>query len=101
MRLVCQCVYWFDPFVWLAAALARRDCELACDARVLRGLDGESRAAYGRALLGLVTVRPGGGQLLSGATTMQLGKKSLTERITLIAKKAENGGIYARLRPAF
>ena len=87
VRLVCQCVYWFDPFVWLAAALARRDCELACDARVLRGLDGESRAAYGRALLGLVTVRPGGGQLLSGATTMQLGKKSLIERITLIAKK--------------
>lgn len=87
LRLVCQCLYWFDPFVWLAAALARRDCELACDARVLRGLDGESRAAYGRALLGLVTVRPGGGQLLSGATTMQLGKKSLTERITLIAKK--------------
>lgn len=87
VRLVCQCAYWFDPFVWLAAALARRDCELACDARVLRGLDGESRAAYGRALLGLVTVRPGGGQLLSGATTMQLGKKSLTERITLIAKK--------------
>ena len=87
VRLVCQCVYWFDPFVWLAAALARRDCELACDARVLRGLDGESRAAYGRALLGLVTAKPGGGQLLSGATTMQLGKKSLTERITLIAKK--------------
>ena len=87
VRLVCQCVYWFDPFVWLAAALARRDCELACDARVLRGLDGESRAAYGRALLGLVTAKTGGGQLLSGATTMQLGKKSLTERITLIAKK--------------
>ena len=87
VRLVCQCVYWFDPFVWLAAALARRDCELACDARVLRELDGESRAAYGRALLGLVTAKPGGGQLLSGATTMQLGKKSLTERITLIAKK--------------
>ena len=87
VRLVCQCVYWFDPFVWLAAALARRDCELACDARVLRGLDGESRAAYGRALLGLVTAKPDRGQLLSGATTMQLGKKSLKERITLIAKK--------------
>ena len=34
-----------------------------------------------------MTAKPGGGQLLSGATTMQLGKKSLTERITLIAKK--------------
>ena len=101
VRLVCQCVYWFDPFVWLAAALARRDCELACDARVLRGLDGESRAAYGRALLGLVTVRPGGGQLLSGATTMQLGKKEPHRAHHAHCKKAENGGIYARLRPAF
>ena len=109
VRLVCQCVYWFDPFVWLAAALARRDCELACDARVLRGLDGESRAAYGRALLGLVTAKPGGGQLLSGATTMQLGKKSLTERITLIAKKPkmaaytpepENAQTEVKLQPA-
>ena len=51
------------------------------------GWTASSRAAYGRALLGLVTAKPGGGQLLSGATTMQLGKKSLKERITLIAKK--------------
>ena len=87
VRLVCQCVYWFDPFVWLAAALSRRDCELACDARVLRGLDGESRAAYGRALLRLIRPEPARGQLLSGATTIQLGKKSLTERIRLIAEK--------------
>ena len=87
LRLVCLCLYWFDPFVWLAASLSRRDCELACDARVLRGMDGESRAAYGRALLGLIRPEPARGQLLSGATTMQLGKKSLTERIKLIAKR--------------
>ena len=87
LRLVCLCLYWFDPFVWLAALLSRRDCELACDARVLRGMDGESRAAYGRALLGLIRPETARGQLLSGATTMQLGKKSLTERIKLIAKK--------------
>ena len=30
LRLICQCLYWFDPFVWLAAALSQRDCELAC-----------------------------------------------------------------------
>lgn len=39
LRLICQCLYWFDPFVWLAAALSRRDCELACDERVLKDLD--------------------------------------------------------------
>ncbi len=96
VRLVCQCVYWFDPFVWLAAALARRDCELACDARVLRGLDGESRAAYGRALLGLVTAKPGGGQLLSGATTMQLGKKSLAHLPARLRSRGRNPRRHSR-----
>ena len=87
VRAACQCLYWFDPFVWLAAGLCRRDCELACDARVLRGQDANTRADYGRALLGLIRPEIARGQLLSCATTMQLGKKSLTERITLIAKK--------------
>ena len=87
LRLLCQCLYWFDPFVWLAAALSRRDCELACDERVLKNLDPGRRADYGRALLGLVAPKRARGQLLSCATTMQLGKKSLKERITLIAKK--------------
>ena len=87
LRLLCQCVYWFDPFVWLAASLSRRDCELACDERVLKNLDPGSRAEYGRALLSLVAPKRARGQLLSCATTMQLGKKSLKERITLIAKK--------------
>lgn len=87
VRVACQCLYWFDPFVWLAASLCRRDCELACDARVLRGQDANTRADYGRALLGLIRPEGTRGQLLSCATTMQLGKKSLAERITLIAKK--------------
>ena len=87
LRLLCQCVYWFDPFVWLAASLSRRDCELACDERVLKNLDPGSRAEYGRALLSLVAPKRARGQLLSCATTMQLGRKSLKERITLIAKK--------------
>ena len=87
LRLICQCLYWFDPFVWLAAALSRRDCELACDERVLKDLDPGSRVSYGRALLGLVASKRARGQLLSCATTMQLGRKSLKERITLIAKK--------------
>ena len=87
LRLLCQCVYWFDPFVWLAASLSRRDCELACDERVLKNLDPGSRAEYGRALLSLVAPKRAKGQLLSCATTMQLGRKSLKERIMLIAKK--------------
>lgn len=33
-RLLC-CVYWFNPVVWLCFFWARRDCEKACDQRVL------------------------------------------------------------------
>lgn len=87
VRLVCQCIYWFDPFVWLAAGLCRRDCELACDARVLKDLDSGSRTAYGRALLSQITPEKTHRQLFSGATTMQLGKKSLKERIVFISQK--------------
>lgn len=36
VRCVCLCVYWFNPLVWIAAGLAKRDCELACDEAVLK-----------------------------------------------------------------
>lgn len=45
------CVFWFDPFVWLARALALRDMELACDERVLRGEDAHTRRQYALALI--------------------------------------------------
>lgn len=45
-------VHWFNPLVWLAARLARADCEAACDECVLRrGADEEEGSAYGAALL--------------------------------------------------
>ena len=30
-RGVCLALHWYNPLVWLAAYLSRRDCELACD----------------------------------------------------------------------
>lgn len=33
-RVLC-CIYWFNPAVWLCFFWARRDCERACDQRVL------------------------------------------------------------------
>ncbi|MBR4702167.1 MAG: hypothetical protein IKP19_10810 [Oscillospiraceae bacterium] len=44
-------VYWFQPLVWVAFFLYRRDLELACDERASRGYDPEARAAYVRALM--------------------------------------------------
>ena len=44
-------VYWFNPLLWLAYALLCRDIELACDERVLRGMDAGQVKAYSSALL--------------------------------------------------
>lgn len=46
-------VHWFNPLCWLAYALFCRDLELACDERVIRGLNESERAGYSRALLEL------------------------------------------------
>ena len=44
-------VYWFNPLLWLAYTLLCRDIELACDERVLRGMDAGQVKDYSSALL--------------------------------------------------
>ena len=44
-------VYWFNPLLWLAYTLLCRDIELACDERVLRGMDAGQVKEYSSALL--------------------------------------------------
>lgn len=86
VRGICLVVWWFDPLVWLAAALSRRDCELACDEATVRSLGEALRYDYGRTLLGMATVKTGAATLLCAATTMTGGKSALAERIRSLAK---------------
>lgn len=44
-------LHWFNPLVWVAYILFCRDIELACDEKVVKGLDGAARADYSQALL--------------------------------------------------
>ena len=44
-------VYWFNPLLWLAYTLLCRDIELACDERVLCGMDAGQVKDYSSALL--------------------------------------------------
>ena len=71
LRAAALALHWYNPLVWLAAVLSRRDGELA----------------YGRTLIRLVTARPSAGELLCCATTMTAGTSSLKERIAMIARK--------------
>lgn len=85
LRCVCLILHWYNPLVWLAAELSRRDGELACDESTLEYLGESKRIEYGRTLIDLTCMKKGG--LLTTATTMTGNTKSLKERIKLIAKK--------------
>lgn len=87
IRSVCLCVYWFDPLVWAAAVLSKRDCELACDEGALAVLGEDQRLAYGTTLLDTVARTPSIHHLAETATSMNETKKQLTERVRFIVKK--------------
>ena len=85
LRCVCLILHWYNPLVWLAAELSRRDGELACDESTIEYLGESKRIEYGRTLIDLTCMKKG--KLLTTATTMTGNAKSLKERIKLIAKK--------------
>ena len=86
LRSICVAVHWYNPLVWWAAALSRRDCELACDASALRRLGEAERIDYGQTLLGMVSKGRDPAALLRTATSMSAGKRAMRERIALIVK---------------
>lgn len=90
VRCVCLCIYWFNPLVWLAAILSKRDQELACDEAALQKLGEEDRIPYGKTLLTIVSHTMAPGKILQTATSMSETKKQLKERIEFIVKRPKN-----------
>lgn len=86
LRCICLVLHWYNPLVWWAAKLSKQDAELACDAATIRKLGEEERLAYGKTLIRLTCEQHQ--DLLVTATTMTSEKKSIRERIRLIAKKS-------------
>ncbi len=85
LRCLCLVLHWYNPLVWWAADLSRRDAELACDEGTIERIGEAVRAEYGRTLIGLTC--QGRGYLLSTATTMTGSVKGIKERIMLIANR--------------
>lgn len=50
-------VYWFNPLMWVAYILLCRDIELACDEKVIKNMDMDSKKAYSNALVDCSTSR--------------------------------------------
>lgn len=92
VRVLCLCMYWFNPLVWMAVALSRRDSELACDERTLRRIGTGNRVEYARTLIEMMTEPSKPLDIFCCATTMTNGKGEMKERIKRIAKTPKTLG---------
>ena len=89
LRCLALALHWYNPLVWAAVVLSKRDGELSCDEGTIRRLGEGERISYGRTLIGLVARRSGAGGVLSCSTTMTGGKKTVQRRITQLVKQPE------------
>ena len=101
LRCFVLAAYWFDPLVWWAAAVSKRDCELACDEAVTASMEEDRRRDYGRCLVELIPRRAPGTALLA-ATSMSGTARSMQQRLKAIvtAKKPRRAAIALTLAGA-
>ena len=83
-RTAAVIVYWWNPFIWLAAICSKRDAELACDEAVSAGLSDAQRLAYARAILA---------QAPRKAAALSLAGPPVRERILFLTKKQRTSAL--------
>ena len=84
LRAVLVTVYWFHPFVWVAAAASVRDGEIACDHGTIKQLGEGERLTYGEMLLEL-SGKNRGKRVYSFGTMLRPGRSEMKERIMRLA----------------
>lgn len=101
LRCILVSVYWFNPLVWAAAHLSKRDCEYSCDEAAIRLLGEDKRMGYGKALISMIPQRRTAPRLLGVASTSMSGsKRAVRERVKLIAKRPKNAAVAVALTVA-
>lgn len=88
LEWLASVAFWWNPVVWWARRNLRRDEEDACDALVLRHLQGQPRA-YARTLLTVVEVMAARGTAPALATGLDAAR-SLEHRFTRIVSPGRN-----------
>ena len=83
-RTAAVILYWWNPFIWLAAICSKRDAELACDEAVAAGLSDAQRLVYARAILA---------QAPRKAAALSLAGPPVRERILFLTKKQRTSAL--------
>lgn len=90
VRCICVIVYWFNPFVWLAARKSMEDGELACDAGTLRQIGESNHIQYGKTLIAVasdMSQRQSNLRILGCSTSATGGMREMKKRMTMLVKR--------------
>ncbi len=95
LALLCVCIHWFSPFVWIWLFLFYRDLELACDEAVLSFLGRETRESYALTLITFMEQNQNRSIMNSG-----FGQTAVKERIVSIMNYKKKGLLSVTLSAA-
>lgn len=84
LQLICLCIHWYNPLVWISSALFRRDCECACDESLTKSLSDKDRVLYGKTLLQFAENKWTMNSIISTSTSMSMEGKTMKKRIHII-----------------
>lgn len=91
LRMLSACIYWFNPFVWMAVSASQNDREYACDEAVTQNKTYEQKVTYCKMLIeqssGIILV-----QRNSGLESDMI-KGAVTKRVEMILCEREKHGM--------
>lgn len=101
VRCLCLSIHWYNPFVWVAVGLSRRDSELACDEGAVRRLGEASRKAYGATLIEVAAGERETARRAVCFTCLWNGKKEMEKRLHILVRRPRTTAGTAVLAAAF
>ena len=85
-----NCLYWFNPLVWLCFKTIRNDMETICDQRCLRLMDADAQSGYIDTVLQFAGLPSN--KRLQAAMTITDGRTNMEKRIHNMFKNRRTGG---------
>ena len=85
--LIAAAIHWFNPLIYLIVKAIDIQCELSCDAEVVRNMGADIRLSYSETIIGVVRYKSSIATAFS--TNFYGGKKGMKSRIFSIMDKGK------------
>lgn len=85
LSIFASSINWFNPIINLGMKIMKEDCELACDEMVLDNIEDSEKTYYGKTIINIIEAISIKNKMI-GTTSIITSKKSIKERIKIIAK---------------